>query len=263
MSAKVIILGAGAAPGVPSLSLGWGNCDPDNPQNLRTRTSTYVEIDGCRFLIDTDPNLREQLIAGQIRALDAVLYTHAHADHVHGIDDLREINRISRQSLNIYAGRQTLKYIRHNFGYLIAKPNQVKNVVRMPSLIPNQVKGNQPFYVGRIKITPIKLLQHCPECLGYVFNDGEYVHIADFKRIAESAFKMVTRRPKLLVMPLTTPYGQIQHASLDEVLGYIKRFNPERAVLNHLASESDYAEISAAVPENVSVAYDGMTINLN
>ena len=116
MSAKVIILGAGAAPGVPSLSLGWGNCDPDNSKNLRTRTSTYVEIDGCRFLIDTDPNLREQLIAGQIRALDAVLYTHAHADHVHGIDDLREINRISRQSLNIYAGRQTQKYIRPNFG---------------------------------------------------------------------------------------------------------------------------------------------------
>ena len=148
MSGKVIILGAGAAPGVPSLCLGWGNCNPENPKNQRTRTSTYVEIGGVRFLIDTCPNIREQLIRHQIRGLDAVLYTHAHADHVHGIDDLREINRISRSNLNIYGGAKTLRYIKHNFSYLISKPDKVKNVVRVPSLVPNQVKGNHPFYVA-------------------------------------------------------------------------------------------------------------------
>lgn len=260
MSGKVIILGAGAAPGVPSLSVGWGNCDPDNPKNQRTRTSTYVEIDGVRILIDTNPDLRGQLIRNNIRKLDAVLYTHAHADHVHGIDDLREINRISGKSLDIYAGSQTLQYIKNSFSYLISKPNQVKNVVRQPSLIPNRVKGNRSFYIKGVKITPIKLLQHCPECLGYVFNDGEYVHVADFKRIAESAFKMVTRKPKLLVMPLTTPYGQIQHAGLDELLGYLERFNPEKAIINHMASESDYDEINEATPGNVEAAYDNMAV---
>lgn len=260
MSGKVIILGAGAAPGVPSLSVGWGNCDPNNPKNQRTRTSTYVEIDGVRILIDTNPDLRGQLIRNNIRKLDAVLYTHAHADHVHGIDDLREINRISGKSLNIYAGSQTLQYIKSSFSYLISKPNQVKNVVRQPSLIPNRVKGNHSFYIKGVKITPIKLLQHCPECLGYVFNDGEYVHVADFKRIAESAFKMVARKPKLLVMPLTTPYGQIQHAGLDELLGYLERFNPEKAIINHMASESDYDEINEATPENVEAAYDNMVV---
>lgn len=260
MSGKVIILGAGAAPGVPSLSVGWGNCDPDNPKNQRTRTSTYVEIDGVRILIDTNPDLRGQLIRNNIRKLDAVLYTHAHADHVHGIDDLREINRISGKSLDIYAGSQTLQYIKNSFSYLISKPNQVKNVVRQPSLIPNRVKGNRSFYIKGVKITPIKLLQHCPECLGYVFNDGEYVHVADFKRIAESAFKMIMRRPKLLVMPLTTPYGQIQHAGLDELLGYLERFNPEKAIINHMASESDYDEINEATPGNVEAAYDNMVV---
>ncbi len=260
MSGKVIILGAGAAPGVPSLSVGWGNCDPDNPKNQRTRTSTYVEIDGVRILIDTNPDLRGQLIRNNIRKLDAVLYTHAHADHVHGIDDLREINRISGKSLDIYAGSQTLQYIKNSFSYLISKPNQVKNVVRQPSLIPNRVKGNRSFYIKGVKITPIKLLQHCPECLGYVFNDGEYVHVADFKRIAESAFKMIMRRPKLLVMPLTTPYGQIQHAGLDELLGYLERFNPEKAIINHMASESDYDEINEATPGNVEAAYDNMAV---
>lgn len=261
MSGKVIILGAGAAPGVPSLCLGWGNCNPENPRNQRTRTSTYVEIGGVRFLIDTCPNIREQLIRHQIRGLDAVLYTHAHADHVHGIDDLREINRISRSNLNIYGGAKTLRYIKHNFSYLISKPDKVKNVVRVPSLVPNQVKGNHSFYVKGVKVTPIKLLQHCPECLGYVFNDGEYVHVADFKRIAESAFKTVIQRPKLVVMPLTTPFGQIQHAGLDEVMGYLGRFNPKQAVVNHMASECDYDEINAATPEFVLPAYDGMVVN--
>lgn len=260
MSGKVIILGAGAAPGVPSLCMGWGNCNPENPRNRRIRTSTYVEINGVKFLIDTCPNLREQLVDNQIKALDAVLYSHAHADHLHGIDDLREINRISCDSLNIYAGAVTLKRIKHCFAYLIAKPNQVKNVVRMPSLVPNLIKANHPFYVKGVKVMPIKLLQHCPECLGYVFNDGEYVHIADFKMIAESAFERITVKPKLMVMPLTTPYGQIQHAGLDEVLGYIDRIKARHVVLNHMASECDYDEIMQMTPENVEPAYDGMTI---
>ncbi len=260
MSGKVIILGAGAAPGVPSLCLGWGHCNPHNPKNFRLRTSTYVNIDGVRILIDTCPNIREQLITHNIKALDAVLYTHAHADHVHGIDDMREINRISGTSLNIYGGTKTISYIKHNFSYLISKPNQVKNVIQKPSLIPNKVKGNQPFYIKGVKVTPIKLLQHCPECLGYVFNDGDYVHIADFKRLADSAYKMIKRRPRLLVLPLTTPMGQIQHAGLDEVRDCLAKIRPEKAVINHMASECDYDEINEATAENVVPAYDGMTI---
>lgn len=260
MSGKVIILGAGAAPGVPSLCLGWGHCNPHNPKNFRLRTSTYVNIDGVRILIDTCPNIREQLITHNIKALDAVLYTHAHADHVHGIDDMREINRISGTSLNIYGGTKTISYIKHNFSYLISKPNQVKNVIQKPSLIPNKVKGNQPFYIKGVKVTPIKLLQHCPECLGYVFNDGDYVHIADFKRLADSAYKMIKRRPRLLVLPLTTPMGQIQHAGLDEVRDCLAKIRPEKAVINHMASECDYDEINEATAENVAPAYDGMTI---
>ena len=260
MSGKVIILGAGAAPGVPSLCLGWGHCNPNNPKNFRLRTSTYVEIDGVRILIDTCPNIREQLIVNNIKALDAVLYTHAHADHVHGIDDMREINRISGTSLNFYGGAKTISYIKHNFSYLISKPNQVKNVVQKPSLIPNKIKGNHPFYVKGVKITPIKLLQHCPECLGYVFNDGEYVHIADFKWLADSAYKMIKRRPKLLVLPLTTPMGQIQHAGLDEVRNCIAKIRPEKAVINHMASECDYDEVNEATADNVEPAYDGMKI---
>lgn len=257
---QLTILGSGAAPGVPSLGRGWGVCDPQNPKNRRLRTSAYLEYDGGRLLIDTSPDLRLQLLANDIRYLDGVLYTHAHADHVHGIDDIREINRIIRQNLHFYAGEKTVRYIRHNFSYLLSKPNKVNDVVRLPSMVPNIIKANRPFDIKGLKIMPIKLLHHCPECLGYVFNDGEIVYIADFKVIAESGYKRILRRPKLLVLPLTTPYGQPAHAGLADVLAVIERINPEKAVINHMATECDYNQVMLETPENVVPAYDNMKI---
>ena len=242
---QLTILGSGAAPGVPSLGRGWGACDPQNPKNRRLRTSAYLEYDGVRLLIDTSPDLRLQLLANDIRYLDGVLYTHAHADHVHGIDDIREINRIIRQNLHFYAGEKTVRYIRHNFSYLLSKPNKVNDVVRLPSMVPNIIKANRPFDIKGLKIMPIKLLHHCPECLGYVFNDGEIVYIADFKVIAESGYKRILRPA---------------HAGLADVLAVIERINPEKAVINHMATECDYNQVMLETPENVVPAYDNMKI---
>lgn len=112
---------------------------------MRTRASTYLEYKGVRLLIDTGPDMRAQLIAQNIRNVDGVLYSHAHADHLHGIDDLREINRINRQSLDVYAGKYTMKKIEHRFDYLIASKKVTNNVIRRPSLVMNVVKANKPF----------------------------------------------------------------------------------------------------------------------
>lgn len=259
---KVIILGSGAAPGVPSISSGWGACNPNNPKNYRSRTSTFVDIDGVTILIDTNPDINHQLINHQIRQFDALLYTHAHADHIHGIDDMRGINRVTRKNLNFYCGAKTAKYIKHNFSYLLSKPNVVHDVVKMPSLVCNIIKPNHMFEVNGLKIMPIKILEHCPETVGYVFNDGEYVHIPDFKYLAESAYKQIKRRPKLLVLPLTTPFGQVTHAGFDDVLKVIERINPEKAVINHMATECDYDWVNSNTPEYVTPAYDGMEIIL-
>ena len=260
---KIIILGAGAAPGVPSINSGWGECNPNNPRNYRTRTSTFLEINGVTILIDTNPDINRQLISHQIRRFDALLYTHAHADHVHGIDDMRGINRVTHQNLNFYCGTKTAKYIKHNFSYLLSKPNIVHDVIRMPSLVPNIIKANHTFDVKGLKIMPIKILGHCPECLGYIFNDGEVVYIPDFKVIAESAFEHIKKQPQLLIIPLTTPFGQVTHAGLDDVLRVIERINPQKAVINHMASECDYDWVNSITPENVEAAYDGMEININ
>lgn len=284
---KIIILGAGAAPGVPSLSCGWGCCNPNNPKNIRTRTSAYVEIGDAKILIDTSPDLRSQLIANQLTELDAVLYTHSHADHLHGIDDLREITRIRLgkalrsqgyskhlhgdynwkdiknvccPSIECYAAPETARSIKKRFGYLIATLLKKQNVFFTPSINLNTIKPNHPFYVKGVKITPLKLLGHSVPSVGYAFNDGELVYIADFKTLASSVFKQIKVRPKVLVLPLTTPFGQPAHAGFEAVMEYIKKINPQQVVINHMATECDYDEINGRTPDFVHPAYDGMTV---
>lgn len=257
---KIIVLGSGAAPGVPSLSRGWGACNPANYKNKRTRTSVYFEYDGVKLLIDTSPDLRSQLLANNIRDLDGVLYTHTHADHLHGIDDLREINRIKVQSLNIYGTDIVLEHIRERFGYLITQPECQVDVRKQPALVPNEVVNNKPFYIKGLKITPIKMIGHNAVTNGYVFNDGEVVYIADFRAVDKEGLELVTVKPKIMIVPLTLPAGEKFHASLQEVNTYIEKINADRVIINHMASESDYDEINKMTPPNAEPAFDNMII---
>ncbi len=259
---KVTILGSGAAPGVPSIALGWGCCDANNPKNCRTRTSTYIEYNGTKLLIDTSPDLRWQLLQNHISYLDAVLYTHSHADHLHGIDDLREINRLKGESLNFYATKDTVEVIAHSFPYLLAKPEKKNNVSMQPSLVANEVFYYKDFYINDLKIMPIKLQGHVLPSTGYIFNDGEIVYIADYRRLEDKVWDFVKKKVKLLILPLTTVGGSEFHASFDEVMSDIEKLAPQKAILNHMAAECDYDEIEKITPQNVEPAFDGMTLEI-
>ena len=290
MSDYVTILGAGAAPGVPSLSCGWGNCNPKNPKNKRLRVGTFIEYQGTKILIDTSPDIRQQMIDNNICSIDAVFYTHAHADHLHGIDDLREITRIRLNeafqrlgsvayskgvynfadldkieniSIDCYALKETAKVICQSFPYLVASArHKNKNPFYVPSFNIHKIKPNKSFYIKDVKITPLKLLGHnIPSC-GYAFNDGEIVHFSDFKQAASSVFKQIRVRPKLLIIPLTNPYGQPSHAGFEEIMSVINKINPQKVVINHMATECDYDEIDSRTPDYITPAYDGMKINL-
>ncbi|MBP3546971.1 MAG: MBL fold metallo-hydrolase [Alphaproteobacteria bacterium] len=259
---NVKILGSGAAPGVPAIAIGWGDCNPDNPKNRRSRTTTYLTYNDTKLLIDTSPDLRMQLLSNNVNSLDCVLYTHAHADHLHGIDDLREINRINKSSLDIYGSSETIKVIKQRFPYLLTTPNHVNNVSILPSLIANELEYYVPFYINDLKITPIRLVGHMAPSTGYIFNDGEVVYIADYRHIEQQAFDMIKKNVKLMVVPLTTPEGTEFHAGLDEILSDIKKINPEMAVINHMAAECDYDVIRNITPQNVEPAFDNMNIIL-
>ena len=257
---KVIILGSGAAPGVPSLSYGFGCCDPNNPKNYRLRTGTYVEMSGVSFLIDTSPDLRRQLLDHNIKNVDVVFYTHPHADHLHGIDDLREINRITGKAIEVYASKDNLEVIKTRFSYLIAENERDVNPVFSAALHPNMFEYNESFYIKDLKVTPIKLIGHNVESSGYVFNDGELVFIADFKKISEESLSAIKKKPELMIMPLTTPKGTKFHAGLCDLLGYVEKIEPKRMVINHMAVESDYQEVLSQCPSGVEPCYDGMQI---
>lgn len=255
---KVIILGSGASPGVPSVSNGWGSCNPDNPKNCRTRTSTYLQYGNTKILIDTSPDIRSQLLQSGIRHLDAVLYTHTHADHLHGIDDLREINRIEGKSLDFYADAETVKVIKNRFPYLIGADGDTTH----PSLIPHTIEYYRPFIIKDLKITPIRLAGHTISTTGYIFNDGEVVYIADYRHLEEETFRHILQPVKLLVLPLTIYEGTNKHAGLADILTDIGRINPERAVINHMASEIDYDDLMRRTPQRVEPGYDNMLIEV-
>lgn len=260
MPRTITILGSGAAPGVPSLAAGWLDCNPNNPKNRRLRTSIFVNYDGVKILIDTSPDIRDQLMNNNIRHLDAVLYTHAHADHLLGIDYLREINRITRESINFYTSKETIKEIETRFPYIISKGEETKDYKYLPSLIPHACKEGEPFYIKDLKITPINLLDHGAKCFGYIFNDGEFVYISDFKRIDEKNLSFIKKKPEILILPLTILSPQPRHAGLDEVLMYIEKIGAKRVIINHMAGECDFDNINSITPHHVEPAYDNMKI---
>lgn len=257
---KIIILGSGAAPGVPSIANGWGDCNPNNPKNRRSRTGTYIEIGTAKILIDTSPDMRLQLLENGISHLDAVLYTHAHADHLHGIDDLRDINRISGKPLDIYGTQDTLNGIQKRFPYLLTDKIHPNNPLFRASLVANLVKNGESFKIKDTEIIPLAQSGHALSSNGYIFNGGEIVYVSDCRKILPEGLKIITKKPKLLILPLTTITPQNYHMGLKEVLQYIKLIDADKTIINHMAVECDYDAVNKLTPDNTFPAYDNMII---
>lgn len=258
---KLIITGSGASPGVPSVSEGWGNCNPKNPKNCRRRVGTYLEMGEAKILIDTSPDLRQQLLDNHITSVDAILYTHSHADHLHGIDDVRELNRIMHRPIDFYAITDTMESIKNRFSYLIDSGDLGSY---RANLKPHEVDFEHDFYVKNIKIGVLPLIGHNIASTGYVFNDGELVYVADCCEIAPKAVSKIKRRPKLMIIPLTTysvKNARKIHMDIDKVLEYVDLFKPEKTIINHMAIEWDYDHVNEVTPDNVEPAYDNMVID--
>jgi phosphoribosyl 1,2-cyclic phosphate phosphodiesterase len=255
---RVTMLGCGPSWGVPRIGGEWGECDPQEPRNRRRRVSVLVEEGGATLLIDTSPDLREQLLDAGVRRIDAVLFTHAHADHLHGIDDLRSVNRLMQSGIPIFASAQTLAEINHRFGYVFdaVKPDRLSAWYK-PVLEPQVIDG--PFSAAGIPIMPFLQNHGFSQTLG--FRIGGFAYSTDVIELDEVAFAAL-RGVELWIVDCIRRTEHVTHAHLAKTLGWIARVRPTRAVLTHMDESLDYAALSRELPVGVEPGYDGLTIDL-
>ena len=261
MSLTFTILGCGSSMGVPRVALGWGSCDPNNPKNRRRRCALLVErSDGqgrTRVLVDCTPDLREQLLNAQVDWLDGVFITHEHADHTHGIDDLRPLFLHKRRRLDVYLDEPTSRAMHARFGYCFMTPpgSEYPPILSERRLLPGQrvtVDGQG----GAIEALPVLQAHGDIPSLGFRF--GNVAYSADIKSLPADSLAAMAGLDVWIVDALRRP-PHPSHFNLDEALEWIARVKPKRAILTNLHSDMDYAALQASLPAGVEPAYDGMT----
>lgn len=254
---KVTILGCGAAGGVPMISTGWGRCDPNNPKNRRRRPSILVEEADKRILIDTSPDLREQLLASETSHLDAVLYTHSHADHLNGIDDLREVNRAMKAPIPVYGSDETLADIALRFDYVFRPLDLTKDTIYKPWLIPNAVEG--PFTAAGIEVISFDQDHGYSRTTGYRIGDMAYS--TDVTELPEASMEQLGGLDLWIVgCLLDIPHAT--HAHVDKALAWRERLKPRHMVITHMSPRLDYQTLANSLPKGVEPGYDGMVLSL-
>ena len=264
MTLKFTILGCGSSGGVPRPALGWGACDPNNPKNRRRRTSLLVERSSAagitRVLVDTSPDMREQLLDTEVDWLDAVLYTHDHADHTHGIDDLRALTMKRRQRIDVYLSEYTAKVVRSRFGYCFKSP---PGSDYPPILTEHRLTAGEPVTIaGRGgPVTALPVLQEHGDIASFGFRFGNLAYSCDLNRLPERSVDAFAGLEVWIVDALRyRPHPS--HFSLDDALRWIERLRPRRAILTNLHSDLDYEVLRAKLPPHVEPAFDGMTFSL-
>jgi len=262
MSLRATILGCGFSGGVPRPGLGWGACDPKNPKNRRRRCSLLVERHGkdgvTRVLVDTSPDLREQLLDAKVDWLDAVFYTHPHADHVHGIDDLRALAIARRRRVDVYMDDPTARDLFKRFDYCFETPPGSEYP---PILNRHRIEAGHAVTIegegGPIRVLPV-LQQHGDiPSLGFRFGGAFYS--CDLSGLPPESVALLGGLEVWILDALRhTPHPS--HLNLEQALAWAGRIKPRRAVLTNLHSDLDYEALRGLLPHGIEPAYDGFQV---
>jgi phosphoribosyl 1,2-cyclic phosphate phosphodiesterase len=256
---KVTVLGCGPSWGVPKIGGDWGQCDPANPKNRRRRAGIAVEEAGATILVDTPPDLREALLACDIRRIDAAIFTHAHADHIHGIDDLRVPSWGLNRPIPAYGDAKTFATLRARFGYTIegVRDPNASGYYYQPIVEPHEIDGG--FAAAGVAATSFRQTHGRTPSLGLRF--GRFAYSTDVAALDETAFAALAG-VEVWIVDCLRREPHPTHSHLAQSLAWIERVGPKRAFLTHMDESLDYAGLRRELPVGVEPAYDGMVIEI-
>lgn len=252
---QLTILGVGSSAGTPAVGCTCATCTSSDSRNKRTRCSSMITLDDGRvILIDTSPDLRQQALREGMRRVDAVLYTHTHADHLHGIDDLRAFCQINRCQIPLYSYPESIAHIQEKFGYTLRDP--IPQYWDLPVLAAQVVEA--PFEAAGQLVTPIPIMHG--KIRIYAYRIGNLVYMTDVSEIPESSYALLQGVDVLLIDCLREkPHPT--HVCVEQSLALIERIGAKQSVLIHMTHELEYYALQARLPANVVVGYDGMQLN--
>ena len=270
MTFRFTVLGCGSSPGVPRANGEWGNCDPSNSRNRRLRCSALVQRFGAEgvttVVIDTSPDFREQMLAAEVGWIDGVVYTHPHADHLHGIDDLRQYALIQRQRIATYADAATTVRMKEAFGYCFETP---AGSSYPPILEHSEIRAGEILRIvgegGPVELLPVLQTHGSIHSLGFRMGGnlaerkGGICYSPDVSDIPEASLPLL-RDLDFWILDALQYRPHAIHVSLSEAVEWVGRMAPRHAYLTHMHIPLDYDRVDAETPDNVTPAHDGLVI---
>lgn len=254
---RVAVLGCGASGGVPVLGCDCAVCASSNPKNKRSRVSILLQSATTSILVDTSPDMREQALRERIKKIDAIIYTHDHADHLHGIDDVRSFNYALNAPLPVYSDVQTLDSITKRFNYVFLQSKPAALQWYRPALTPVPVTPFEEFTVGDINILPFEQQHGQGTSLG--LRIGNFAYSTDTNGLSDRA-KVALQGLDAWIVDCLRPKVAPTHAHLEMTLAWINELKPKMAYLTHMNHEFDYDFLKSELPANVEPAYDGLKL---
>ena len=253
---QLTMLGVGSSAGTPVVGCCCATCVSTNERNKRTRCSSLITLDsGENILIDTGPDLRSQALREHITRVDAVLYTHTHADHLHGIDDLRAFCQIQKQQIPLYAKQDAVNHIQQKFGYVLREPGDFWD---LPVLRTETITA--PFELFGVSITPIPVQHGRSQILGYRI--GNMAYMTDVSEIPESSFALL-QGLDILLLDCLREAAHPTHINIEQSLAYASRIYAKQSYMIHMTHELEYASLTNKLPKNVYVGFDGLKLNFS
>jgi len=252
---KVTFLGTGTSQGIPVIGSDHPVCLSNNPKDRRLRVSVLVEWDGFSYVVDCGPDFRQQMLRANCSKIDGIIFTHEHADHTAGLDDIRPFY-FRQGDIPFYAHKRVLDELTKRFNYIFTTENKYPGV---PSVIQYEIM-NAPFFLGNLKVIPINGFHHKLQVFGFRF--GDFAYLTDMKTVADEEIEKL-KGVKILVVNALRESKHISHFNLEEALEFIKKVQPEIAYLTHISHYLGFHDdVQQSLPDNVFLAYDNLQIEL-